>query len=79
MRTQSGWSVTQMIGRVKELWAELDYAQLRLLEIRTGVPMLPCKQPKIATSIDELEALYALKDTRLSDQPLTRRASGSRS
>jgi hypothetical protein len=24
--------------RVKRVWAELDYAQRRLLEIRTGVP-----------------------------------------
>ncbi|MEO8966373.1 MAG: hypothetical protein ABI355_02150 [Solirubrobacteraceae bacterium] len=32
--------VGQIAGRVKEIWAELDYAQARLLEIRTGVPGL---------------------------------------
>jgi hypothetical protein len=29
----------RMISRVRSLWAEMDYAQRRLLEIRTGVPM----------------------------------------
>jgi hypothetical protein len=28
------------IERVRQIWAELDYAQRRLLEIRTGVPSL---------------------------------------
>lgn len=32
--------VSRIAGRVKEIWAELDYAQARLLEIRTGVPGL---------------------------------------
>jgi hypothetical protein len=32
--------VGRIAGRVKEIWAELDYAQSRLLEIRTGVPGL---------------------------------------
>ena len=27
------------IERIREIWAELDYAQRRLLEIRTGIPM----------------------------------------
>lgn len=30
----------RIAGRVKEIWAELDYAQARMLEIRTGVPGL---------------------------------------
>jgi len=29
------------VGRVQQIWAELDYAQRRLFEIRTGVPSLP--------------------------------------
>jgi hypothetical protein len=29
----------QTARRVKRVWAELDYAQRRLLEIRTGVPL----------------------------------------
>ena len=31
--------MAHFIARVKEIWAELDYAQRRLLEIRTGLPM----------------------------------------
>jgi hypothetical protein len=27
------------IDRVKQIWAELDYAQRRLLEVRTGVSL----------------------------------------
>lgn len=67
MRATTGSRVTQTIGRVKELWAEFDYAQRRLLEVRMGVPMLPSERPKIAASIDELDALYALEDPRLTD------------
>jgi len=28
-----------LIRRLKEIWAELDYADRRMLEIRTGVPI----------------------------------------
>ena len=37
--TDDGPPLRRMIGRVRSLWAEMDYAQRRLLEIRTGVPM----------------------------------------
>ena len=48
------------IRRVQHLWAELDYAPRRLLEIRTGVPLSrPQDGPRTAASVDELEALYA--------------------
>jgi hypothetical protein len=30
----------RIIGGARQLWAELDYAQRRLLEIRTGIPNL---------------------------------------
>lgn len=59
MSTTTGWRETQIITRLKELWAELDYAQRRLLEVRTGVPMLPPERPRSAASIEDLEALYA--------------------
>jgi hypothetical protein len=29
----------RLIGRVSEIWSELDYAQRRLFELRTGVPV----------------------------------------
>jgi hypothetical protein len=38
MSTSSRSRVRRAIERIKELWSELDYAQRRLLEIRTGVP-----------------------------------------
>jgi hypothetical protein len=28
-----------LISRVRHVWAEMDYAQRRLFEIRTGVPV----------------------------------------
>jgi hypothetical protein len=47
---------------VNQTWGELDYAQRRLLEIRTGIPNLtPPKRPGISQSVSELEALYALE------------------
>ena len=29
-----------LFGRVRQIWSELDYAQRRLFEIRTGVPVV---------------------------------------
>ena len=38
--TTTAISTTQrMVSRVKGVWQELDYAQRRLLEIRTGLPL----------------------------------------
>lgn len=52
----------RVFGRVTQVWAELDHAQRRLLEIRTGVPQLTRQEPPaIGASLDELEALYALE------------------
>ena len=31
----------KVVSRAQQIWAELDYAQRRLFEIRTGVPSLP--------------------------------------
>jgi hypothetical protein len=45
--------------RVKRLWAELDYAQRRAFEIRTGVPVGSDRRRGISRRIDELERLYA--------------------
>ena len=53
----------RIFSRVTQTWAELDYAQRRLLEIRTGIPNLtPPKRPGISQSVSELEALYALEE-----------------
>jgi hypothetical protein len=49
----------RIFSHVSQTWAELDYAQRRLLEIRTGIPNLT---PPRRHSVSELEALYALKE-----------------
>jgi len=36
--------VGRAVRRIKQVWAELDYAQRRSVEIRTGVPMLKQSQ-----------------------------------
>lgn len=67
MRTTTGSRLMRTIGQVKEIWAEFDYAQRRLLEIQLGVPMRRARPPRIAASPDELEALYQLSDPRVAD------------
>jgi hypothetical protein len=67
MRTTTGTRLIRTIGQVKEIWAEFDYAQRRLLEVQLGVPMRQARPPRIAASIDELEALYRLEEPRLAD------------
>ena len=54
------------ITSVRRMWAELDYAQRRLLEIRTGIPFgTERMHTRKRAEIDELEALYAADDGRL--------------
>jgi hypothetical protein len=67
MRTTTGSPLIRTISQVKEIWAEFDYAQRRLLEVQLGVPMRRARPSSIAASIDELEALYRLEDPRLAD------------
>jgi hypothetical protein len=51
--------IKQLIERLKSTWSELDHAQRRLFEIRTGIEVDPRpKVPKIARRPDELETLY---------------------
>jgi hypothetical protein len=57
MATSTG--MRQAIKRVRRVWAELDYAQQRLFEIRTGVPVTG--RSRAAASPAELEALHALE------------------
>jgi hypothetical protein len=57
---------SRAISRAREIWAELDDAQLRLLEIRTGVPGLRREpRPRSVDTVARLEALYAREDPRL--------------
>ena len=50
----------RMAGRLREIAAEIDYAQRRLLELRTGVAFTPETERALARAeVAELEALYA--------------------
>jgi hypothetical protein len=61
----------RIFSHVMETWTELDYAQRRLLEIRTGIPNLtPPKRPRISRRVSELEALYALEKPAVASRRL---------
>jgi hypothetical protein len=47
-----------MIERVRRSWTEIEYAQRRMFELRTGI-VLPATRR--GTHVEELEALYALE------------------
>jgi hypothetical protein len=40
MNTTTASTISRFVRRVGQIWSELDYAQRRLLELRTGVPDL---------------------------------------
>jgi hypothetical protein len=58
MRTRVTSGASRIIRWLRETWDEMDYAQRRLIELRTGVPSLPV--PSVRSEVGELEALYAL-------------------
>jgi hypothetical protein len=48
-------------ARVKRLYRELEYAQRRVFELRTGVSYQRLARPTLpGLTIEELEAIYAL-------------------
>ena len=49
----------RLLRRLRQVWSELDYAQRRAFEIRTGIPLRAEKRPRISRTIDELERLFA--------------------
>jgi hypothetical protein len=52
-------SARKAIRRLRRLFAELDYAQRRLLEIQTGLVLTPETEHAIVRAqIDRLNALY---------------------
>jgi hypothetical protein len=56
----------RLAARLHQAYVEMDHAQRRLLEIRTGLSFAaPGRRPEIAASAAELEALYAYEDPRL--------------
>jgi hypothetical protein len=65
MRRLPNFLGRRMIRQLRESWAEFDYAQRRLLEIQLGRPFNSHARPKIARSVEELEALFAYAGPRL--------------
>jgi hypothetical protein len=59
MKTARASKTRRAMKSVKGLWSELDYAQKRSFEIRTGIPVRRGSRPHISRSIDELNRLYA--------------------
>jgi hypothetical protein len=54
----------RLANRVQRTWSEMDHAQRRLLEIRTGQPFVtPTRRASVAVSVAELEALYAAESS----------------
>jgi hypothetical protein len=53
----------RILRRLREIAAEIDYAQTRMLEIRTGLRLTPEANEALARAqIARLEALYARTD-----------------
>ena len=63
--TRASFQARQTISRVKRIAAELDYAQRRLLEIRTGVPFTrPEERRARRPTVQELEQMFAAPHAR---------------
>ena len=66
MATATQSRIRQAVTEVKRVWAELDYAQRRLFEIRTGVPVISRDQRvRTARTVEELDSLYGLVEDEL--------------
>jgi hypothetical protein len=63
MAITSTTTIRHTIDRVKQAWTEMDHAQRRLFEIRTGIPTTGHAG---RATLDELEALYKLDSSRAS-------------
>jgi len=58
MRPTTNARVSRIIAWLRNTWAELDYAQRRMVELNMATP--PLRLPPSRSSVDQLEALYAL-------------------
>ena len=66
MPTTTKPRVSRIIAWLRETWAELDYAQRRMIELNMATPSL--RLPPDRSSVDELEALYALPSRESDDE-----------
>lgn len=65
MNTNHPSPIIRAARRVREVWAELDYAQRRLFEIRTGLDTGARHSRTRTLTIDELEAMYAADEAAM--------------
>lgn len=55
-------TATRLARRARRIWAELDYAQRRLFEIRTGVPIESRHMHRgDQATVEQLERLYRMR------------------
>lgn len=66
MPTTTKPRVSRIIAWLRDTWAELDYAQRRMIELNMAIPSL--RIPPGRSVIDELEALYALPSREPDDE-----------
>ncbi|MGH2887638.1 MAG: hypothetical protein ACRDPA_33890 [Solirubrobacteraceae bacterium] len=66
MPTTTKPRVSRVIAWLRDTWAEVDYAQRRMIELNMAIP--PLRTPAGRSSIDELEALYALPSREPNDE-----------
>ena len=66
MRTTTRPRVRRIIAWLRDTWAEVDYAQRRMIELKQAIPAL--RPPRDRADVDELEALYALPSREPNDE-----------
>jgi hypothetical protein len=63
--TRAAFQARRTISRLKEVAADADYAQRRLLEIRTGVPFTrPEERRARRPTVADLEQMFAAPHAR---------------
>jgi hypothetical protein len=58
MRTRLSAGAALLVRWLRDGWAEVDYAQRRMIELQLGIP--PARLPADSSEREELEMMYAL-------------------
>jgi hypothetical protein len=68
------WSrASHTIRRIKQTWSELDHAQRRLFEVRTGIPVTPeGERAQARAESRELELLFAREQREARERSVAR-------
>lgn len=62
MSSTTAHSTRTFISRVRRAWGEMDYAQRRSFEVRTGVPLTVRGEDAVMRAkINELERLFSFE------------------